>query len=169
MKKSVKGSIIDMHVDVIVNAANTSLLGGGGVDGVIHRAAGPELLEACKVIGHCDTGKAVITKAYNISNVKYIIHTPGPVWKGGNNNEAQLLTDCYWNSLMLAKENGCKSISFPNISTGVYGFPKIDAAHIALETVSKFLREVDKSMEVILVCNDIVNYKIYQELCPVIK
>ncbi|RLD46275.1 MAG: hypothetical protein DRI86_03560 [Bacteroidetes bacterium] len=169
MKKSIKGNILDIRIDVIVNAANVNLQGGGGVDGMIHKAAGPQLLEACKQIGYCETGKAVITKAYNISNTKFIIHTPGPVWKGGDNNEADLLANSYWNSLMLAKENGCKSISFPNISTGVYGFPKIDAAHIALETVSKFLNEVDNNMDIVLVCYDAVNYKIYQELCPLIK
>jgi len=169
MKKSVKGNILDINVDVMVNAANVNLQGGGGVDGMIHRAAGPQLLEACKEIGYCETGEAVITKAYDISNVKFIIHTPGPVWKGGENNEAELLANSYWNSLMLAKESGCKSISFPNISTGVYGFPKIDAAHIALETVSKFLNEVDNNMDIVLVCYDVVNYKIYQELCPIIK
>lgn len=169
MKKSIKGNILDINVDVIVNAANVNLEGGGGVDGMIHRAAGPQLLETCKEIGYCETGKAVITDSYGITKAKYIIHTPGPVWKGGEKGEAELLASSYWNSLMLAKENGCKSISFPNISTGVYGFPKIDAAHIALETVSKFLNEIDNEMDVILVCYDVVNYKIYQELCPIIK
>ncbi len=167
MKKSIKGNILDVNVDVMVTAANVNLLGGGGVDRIIHRAAGNQLLEACKNIGYCATGEAVITESFNIDVSKFIIHTPGPIWKGGEHNEAQLLANSYWNSLMLAKENSCKSISFPNISTGVYGYPKIEAAQIALQTVSKFLREVDSDMDVILVCFDVVNYKIYQELCPI--
>lgn len=165
MKKSIMGDIVTINVEVIVNAANTSLLGGGGVDGAIHRVAGPELLEACKSIGGCQVGEAVITKAYNLP-AKFVIHTVGPVWQGGKGNEADLLAKCYWNSLMLAKENNCKTISFPNISTGAFGFPKIEAAQIALETVVKFLREIDADMDVIFVCFDKINYKIYQEICP---
>jgi O-acetyl-ADP-ribose deacetylase (regulator of RNase III) len=142
-------------------------LGGGGVDGAIHAAAGSDLLNECKTIGGCPTGEAVITKAYNLP-AKYVIHTVGPIWKNGSNNEAELLAKCYWESLLLAKEYGCKTISFPNISTGAYGFPKIDAAHIALETVVKFFKEVDDSLDVVFVCLDTINYKIYQELCPII-
>lgn len=165
MKKSIKGNIVEITVDVIVNAANESLLGGGGVDGAIHAAAGPELLKECKTLNGCPTGESRITKAYNLP-AKFVIHTPGPVWNGGKNNEDELLSKCYWNALLLAKENGCKTISFPNISTGVYGFPKIEAAHIALNTVVKFFKEVDDSLDVVFVCYDSLNYKIYQELCP---
>ncbi len=165
MKRSVKGDITKIRVDAIVNAANTNLNGGGGVDGAIHRAAGPQLLEECLKIGGCRTGEACFTKAYNLP-ANYVIHTPGPIWHGGKKGETQLLANSYWNSLMLAKENNCKSISFPNISTGIYGFPKIDAANIAIETVVKFLKEIDDSMDVIFVCFDNLNYKIYQEICP---
>ena len=167
MKKSIKGNIVEINVDIIVNAANNSLLGGGGVDGAIHAAAGSDLLNECKTIGGCPTGEARITKAYNLP-AKYVIHTVGPIWNKGSKNEAELLAKCYWECLLLAKENGGKTISFPNISTGAYGFPKIEAAHIALETVVKFFKEVDDSLDVVFVCFDNINYKIYQELCPII-
>ncbi len=165
MRKTIKGDITGIKVDAIVNAANNSLLGGGGVDGAIHRAAGPELLAECRTLGGCPTGEARITRAYNLP-AKFVIHTVGPVWKGGNNNEKELLRNAYWNSLMLAKENGCRSLAFPNISTGAYGFPKIDAAYIAIETVTRFLKEEAPEMDVIFVCYDDLNYKIYQEICP---
>ncbi len=165
MKRSIKGDITKIKVDAIVNAANPQLNGGGGVDGAIHSAAGHELLDECLKLNGCDVGEAKITKAYALP-AKFVIHTPGPIWVDGKHNEAQLLKNSYWNSLLLAKENGCKSVSFPNISTGVYGFPKIEAAHIALETVVKFLNEVDNTLDVTFVCFDNVNYKIYQELCP---
>src|SRR6476661_6881709 len=130
----VKGDITKISVDVIVNAANTSLLGGGGVDGAIHRAGGPAILEDCRKIiakqGGCKTGEAVITTAGNLP-AKFVIHTVGPVWNGGNKNEATLLENCYRNALKLAVENNCKTIAFPNISTGIYGFPKDKAAVIS--------------------------------------
>jgi len=165
MRKTIKGDITKIKVDAIVNAASESLLGGGGVDGAIHRAAGPQLLEECKKLNGCPTGQAKITKGYNLPS-QFVIHTVGPVWRGGNKNEKSLLSDAYRNSLKLAKENGCKSVAFPNISTGVYGFPKIDAAYIAIETVTKFLLEEALDMDVIFVCYDDLNYTIYQEICP---
>ncbi len=165
MRKTIKGDITKIKVDAIVNAANETLLGGGGVDGAIHSAAGADLLSECKTLNGCKTSEAKITKAYNLPS-KYVIHTVGPVWKKGKFGEKELLRDTYWNSLMLAKENGCKSVAFPNISTGVYGFPKLDAAYIAIETVTRFINDVDTEMDVTFVCFDELNYKIYQEICP---
>ena len=144
-----QGDITKQKVDAIVNAANTSLLGGGGVDGAIHRAAGPELLEFNKNLGGCKTGEAKITPAFNLQT-KFIIHTVGPVWNGGKNNENELLSNCYRNSLMLAAENNVKSIAFPAISTGVYRFPLERAAKIAVEEVEKFLNQ-NKSIELSLI------------------
>lgn len=152
-----KGDITKVSADAIVNAANTSLLGGGGVDGAIHRAGGKAILEECRKIvarqGGCKTGEAVITTAGNLP-AKFVIHTVGPVWNGGKNNEAQKLADCYRNSLQLAVDNGCKTIAFPNISTGVYRFPKNEAARIAVHTVSEFLSANDKIEKVLFVCFD---------------
>lgn len=154
---AIKGDITTSTADAIVNAANTSLLGGGGVDGAIHRAGGLEILEACKKIvakqGGCKVGEAVITTAGKMPS-KYVIHTVGPVWNGGYNDEAQKLANCYTNSLKLAIKNNCKSIAFPNISTGVYGFPKDKAATVAVKTVNDFLQNHDRIEEVIFVCFD---------------
>ena len=140
----IQGDITLQETDAIVNAANTGLLGGGGVDGAIHRAGGPKILEECKKIrakqGGCPTGEAVITSGGNMAT-GYVIHTVGPVWSGGNRNEEQLLRNAYYNSLNLAKENGIKSISFPSISTGVYRFPIDKAARIALTTAKEFIQE----------------------------
>lgn len=129
--------ITKLSVDAIVNAANTSLLGGGGVDGAIHRAAGPELLAECRTFDGCRTGDAVITKAYKLP-CRYVIHTPGPVWDGGGEKKAQLLRNCYLNSLKLASDNELETLAFPSISTGIYGYPIEDAAQIAVETVKNW-------------------------------
>lgn len=148
----VKGSVVDMHVDAIVNAANTSLLGGGGVDGAIHRAAGPKLLNECRTLGGCRTGEAKITKAYNITYADYIIHTVGPVYSGSK-SDAILLAACYQNSLDLALEHGCSSIAFPGISTGVYGYPLDEAAKISALAVAKWLNtHKDITMNVYFCC-----------------
>lgn len=156
-----QADITTLQVDAIVNAANSSLLGGGGVDGAIHKAAGKQLLEECRKLNGCPTGQAKITKGYNL-NAKYIIHTVGPIWSGGYNNEAKLLAQCYSNSLRLALSNGdIKTMAFPNISTGVYGFPKGQAARIAIETTQKFLRETLYDLKVIFVTFDQENYKLY--------
>ena len=157
----VKADITKLNVDAIVNAANSSLLGGGGVDGAIHRAAGPKLLEECKKLNGCKTGEAKITKGYNLQS-KFVIHTVGPIWNGGNYNEDELLTNCYLNSLKLAVENKIKTIAFPAISTGVYGFPLERAAQIAIKTVKKFIQS-DKSIEkIIFVCFDDRTYQTYK-------
>lgn len=157
----VKGDITKVSVDCIVNAANTSLLGGGGVDGAIHRAGGPAILEDCRKIiakqGGCKVGEAVITTAGNLP-AKYVIHTVGPVWNGGTNNEHTKLADCYKNSLQLAVDSGCKTIAFPNISAGVYKFPKDEAAIIAVSTIVEFLSGNRQMEKVIIVCFDDVNY-----------
>ena len=157
-----KGDITKMQVDAIVNAANKSLLGGGGVDGAIHRAAGPLLLEECKSLNGCETGEAKITRSYNLP-CKFIIHTVGPVWHGGTQNEPELLTTCYTNSLQIAIKNKLKTIAFPNISTGVYRFPKTMAAGIAIRTVNQFLKQNNKLKTVYFVCYDEENYDIYKE------
>ncbi len=156
-----KGDITKLNVDALVNAANTSLLGGGGVDGAIHRAAGIELLDECKKLKGCKTGEAKITKGYNLP-AKYVIHTVGHVWNGGEHKEDELLASCYRNSLKLAVENGIKSIAFPAISTGVYSFPLERATKIALDEVTKFLKKNNEIEKVIIVCFDDVTYNIYQ-------
>lgn len=158
-----KGDITTLAVDAIVNAANNSLLGGGGVDGAIHRAAGPELLKECRTLNGCETGEAKLTKGYHLP-AKYVIHTVGPVWHGGVYGEKELLISCYFNSLRLANEYQLKTIAFPNISTGVYSYPKQAAAVIAIETVSKYLSENLLPEEVLFVSFDEQSYKIYEEL-----
>lgn len=158
-----KGDITKLAVDAIVNAANNSLLGGGGVDGAIHRAAGPELLEYNRKLGGCETGEAKITPGFRLP-AKYIIHTVGPVWRGGNANEDKLLASCYENSLKLAVENNIKTIAFPAISTGVYGFPLERATRIAIETVKNFLKNDSSIGKVIFVCFDEKSYSAYKSI-----
>ena len=162
---AIKGDITKIEVDAIVNAANSSLLGGGGVDGAIHRAGGPAILEACKKIvarqGGCKTGEAVITTAGALP-AKFVIHTVGPVWNGGSRNERELLANCYRNALQLAVDNNCKTIAFPNISTGVYRFPKPEAAAIAVQTVRVFLEENDQLEKVLFVCFDDENFRLVE-------
>ncbi|MFD2245722.1 O-acetyl-ADP-ribose deacetylase [Pontibacter ruber] len=163
-----KGDITKVEVDAIVNAANSSLLGGGGVDGAIHKAGGPAILEECKQIiarqGGCPTGEAVITTAGNLP-AKYVIHTVGPVWQGGSKQEEELLANCYYNSLRIAGEKNLQSIAFPNISTGVYGYPKDKAAEVAVAAVKSYLQQHPSSIkEVVFVCFDDENYELYSRL-----
>ena len=157
-----KGDIVKAKTDAIVNAANTSLLGGGGVDGAIHRAAGPELLAECETLGGCRTGDATITKGYKLK-AKYVIHTPGPVWRGGKWAEEELLAECYKNCLRLAAEYGVKTIAFPSISTGVYRFPVKLAAQIAVREILAFLRENTEIEQVTMVCFDENTQQAYEE------
>jgi O-acetyl-ADP-ribose deacetylase (regulator of RNase III) len=163
----IQGDITKLEVDIIVNAANSSLMGGGGVDGAIHRAGGKAILEECikirKEKGGCPTGEAVITTAGNL-NASYVIHTVGPVWNGGKSGEERKLRSCYRNSLKLAERHQAKSIAFPNISTGVYRYPKEGAARVALDEVCAFIRENEVGIErIIFVCFDDDNYRIYKE------
>ena len=155
------GDITEEKVDAIVNAANKSLLGGGGVDGAIHQVAGPHLLEETKKLGGAETGEAKITKGYNLS-AKYVIHTIGPVWYGGDKNEPELLKSCYQNSLKLAKENNIKTISFPAISAGVYGYPKDKAAEVAISTVKEFIDKENYFDEIRFILFDEENWQIYK-------
>ncbi|MFY7909908.1 MAG: O-acetyl-ADP-ribose deacetylase [Emticicia sp.] len=164
--KLINGDITTIKIDAIVNAANSSLLGGGGVDGAIHRKGGKEILDECIQIrnkqGGCSTGEAVITGAGKLPT-KYVIHTVGPFWSGGTNNEEQLLANCYLNSLKIALENGIKTIAFPNISTGIFKFPKEKAAKIAIDSIKNF-SPIDTFQEIIFVCFDQENYTIYEKL-----
>jgi O-acetyl-ADP-ribose deacetylase len=159
----VEGDITKQEVDAIVNAANTSLLGGGGVDGAIHRAAGPELLEENRKIGGCPTGEARVSKGYNLP-AKWVIHTVGPVWGGGNRNEENFLASCYKNSLKAAVEIGAKTIAFPGISTGVYRFPLERATEIAMTEARKFLESGEDIEKVVFVCFGEKALKVYQDV-----
>ena len=159
----VSDDITRMACDAIVNAANKSLLGGGGVDGAIHRAAGKQLLEACRELNGCETGQAKITAGYHLP-AKHVIHTVGPVWRNGSSGEKDLLKSCYQKSLELAVENEIKSIAFPNISTGIYHFPKKLAAQIAVQTVDHFLSQNSSLLQVYFVCFDKENFELYQNL-----
>ena len=166
----IRGDITKQKVDVIVNAANSSLMGGGGVDGAIHDAGGPVILEECRKIvsrqGECPTGHAVITTGGNLF-AKFVIHTVGPVWRGGKNNEPEKLSNCYKNSLRLAVEYDLETIAFPNISTGIYGYPKKEAAQIAVATVSKYFQKGHNGSsirKVYFVCFDEENFQLYRSL-----
>ena len=158
----IQGDITKCQTDAIVNAANTSLLGGSGVDGAIHRAAGPELLVECRMLGGCPTGEAKVTKAYHLP-CHYVIHTPGPIWRGGKTNEDLLLASCYRNSLTQASILGCKTVAFPSISTGVYHFPLDRAARIAITTIREYLQTHNKITCVTMVCFDSATLAAYQQ------
>jgi len=159
---AIKADITTLKVDAIVNAANSSLLGGGGVDGAIHRAAGPELLEACRALGGCPTGEARITKGFQLP-ASYVIHTVGPVWHSGSHNETELLASCYRNTIKLAIEHQCRTIAFPSISTGAYGFPIEQAAAIATSTVREVLADETAIDELIFCCFSDHDLEIYRQ------
>lgn len=158
-----KGDITKLKVDAIVNAANTSLLGGGGVDGAIHRAAGKELVEECRTLNGCKTGQSKITKGYNLL-AKYVIHTVGPVWHGGNKKERELLKSCYETALNLAKENGIKTLAFPSISCGIYHFPLEEACKIATDTVKEFISQNSCFEKVIFIDINVTIIEIYKRI-----
>lgn len=158
----IQGDITRQSVDAIVNAANCSLLGGGGVDGAIHRTAGPELLAECRTLNGCKTGEAKITRGYKLP-VKYVIHTPGPIWHGGSSGESEKLASCYRSCLTLASQNGCETVDFPSISTGVYHFPLEKASRIAINTIAEYLSEHDEIRRVRMVCFDSRTMTHYQQ------
>jgi len=163
--RALQANIVTLAVDAIVNAANSSLLGGGGVDGAIHRAAGPKLLEECRSLGGCKVGEAKLTKGYKLP-ARFIIHTVGPVWRGGKNGEPELLASCYRGSLAIAAKHGMRSIAFPSISTGVYGYPIELAARVAVETVCDVVRKSSKIEEIIFCCFSQNDLDVYESLLP---
>jgi O-acetyl-ADP-ribose deacetylase len=161
-----RGNITQLAVDAIVNAANTSLLGGGGVDGAIHRAAGPDLVHECRLLGGCKPGQAKLTKGYRLP-AKHIIHTVGPVWRGGTNGEPEILANCYHNSLEVAQRVGLRTIGFSAISTGIYGYPVTEAARVAVSTISSFVKGSTEQFEkIVLVCFDQKVETAYRDLYP---